>query len=212
MTGPVDGHQDEAATPATPVGLPMVPYEEWAAARRQDAPETERAVVRAEVSPAARTTAMAVAAAHALPFGAAVWITAAMTAGTARDHFVRSWAYAANPPMPPPYLLWLMAVGCTCWTVCTVAELLYARKLADHYPPRGPWARLPTSPAVRLARRATASLDRTMGVGGGCLGLLALAILGPTIVIVWSVATAAAAPLWVLLVGGATLVHLTSVI
>jgi hypothetical protein len=184
---------------------PMVPFAEWAA---RQAP----AEAREDARRSGRAAAMGCAAAHAIPFGLAVWITGAMTAATARTHFTDSWAGSANAPTPPPYLLWLLAIGFTCWGACTVAELVHAAKLGDDYPPRGPWARLPVSPALRIVHRVGAGLDRKLGAGGGCLGLVALAVLGPAVVLIWSVFTAAAAPLWVLVAGFATLVHLTTVI
>jgi hypothetical protein len=204
-----DGRRDEA--PADPPS--MVPFTEWSA--RQAAPAEARqddaAAGRDAACQAGRATGMACAAAHALPFGLAVWITGATTASSARNHFVQQWAASANPRTPPPYGWWLLAIGGVCWLVCTVAELVYAHRLGGGYPARGPWARLPVSPVLSGVRRATAGLDRKLGAGGGCLGLLALAVLGPAVVLTWSVFTAYAAPLWVVLVGAAALVHLATV-
>lgn len=190
---------------------PMVPFSEWSA-RQQQPPADEPEDDREGAQPDGRATAMGCAAAWSLPPGLLMLVSASVTAGAARSHFVSGWAYSAVPPQPPPYLTWFLLIGGGCWAVCTVAELVHAYRLAGDYPARGPWARLPAAPLVRAMRRAGSGVDRRLSRGGGCLGILALVTLGPLLVIAWSTATAAAAPLWVLAVGAATLVHLTSLV
>ncbi|MCO6011727.1 hypothetical protein NE236_42955 [Actinoallomurus purpureus] len=190
---------------------PMVPFDEWAATQDQAAPVDEPAAAQVPRS-SGRTTAMACAAAWAILPGLVMLISAAMTASSARTHYLQAHAADVGPIQAPPYLLWLLTIGVTCLAVCTVAELAHAAKLGKEYPPLGPWARIPAAPALRVVRRAFAGLDRKLGAGGGCLGVIALAVLGPAFVLTWWAVTAAAAPLWVLAVGAATLAHLTTVI
>lgn len=199
------GEDDDG--PAGPAGPPMVPYAEWAA--QQPAPR-ECLAPAADADRSGRTTALACAAAWSLPPALALWVSGAWAAGTAHDHFVQSWAGSAAAPTPPPYGLWLLLIGGACWTMCTAAELLHAYRAGGDYPPRGPWARLAASPVLRVLRWLPARLDRKLG--GGCLGVVALVLLGPLIVITWGAVTGAAAPLWVIAVGLATIAHLTTVI
>ena len=203
----MSSHDQPANGPA-----PMEPYEEWTARQADPTDRDAEPQAKEDDAGAGRRTAMVTAAAHALPWGVVMWVSAASAAGTARAHYAAGWAYTSAPPTPPPYLAWLLAIGGTCWTVCTAAELRYAHRAAGAYPPRGPWARLPASPALRILRWLPVRLDRRLGSGGGCLGLLGVAVLGPVVVLAWSTVSAAAGPLWVLAVGTATLVHLTTAI
>jgi hypothetical protein len=165
---------------------------------------------------AGRGTAMARAAGWSMPFAVVMLVSAYVVAGIARSHYIGSAvgtsAYSTDPHPPPPYLLWLLLPGAVCWAACALAEVLLARTLAGDYPLLGPWAWIPESTLPRTARRAVGGIDRKLGnVGGGCLGVAALAIAGPLVVIGWSVFTAAAVALWVLAVLGVTLVHLLTV-
>jgi hypothetical protein len=158
---------------------------------------------------------MARAAGWSIPFAVVMLGSAYVVAGTARSHYIGSavgtFGYSTDPHPPPPYLLWLLLPGAGCWAACALAEVLLARTLAGDYPLLGPWAWVPGSTLPRTARRAVGGIDRKLGNGGGCLGVVALAIAGPLVVIGWSVFTAAAVALWVLAVLGAILVHLLTV-
>jgi hypothetical protein len=60
-------------------------------------------------------------------------------------------------------------------------------------------------------RHAVGGIDRRLGSGGGgCLAVAAFAVIGPLIVITWSVFTAGAVVLWLLCLLAATAVHLLS--
>jgi nitrate/nitrite transporter NarK len=58
-------------------------------------------------------------------------------------------------------------------------------------------------------RRGAGGLDRRLGnAGGGCLAVAAFALVGPLVVISWSVFTNSATVLWLLCLLAATAVHL----
>jgi hypothetical protein len=192
----------------------MVPFAEWTAVQPPPADERndQTAAARDAVRRDGRMTAMVLAAAHALPFVLVMYLSAGMAANSATTHSAASWTYATTPPQPPPYLTWLLAIGITCWAVCTLAELVHAGRLAGDYSPRGPWARITASPILRIVRRTTGRMDRRISAGGGCLGVLALAVLGPAVVLTWSALAAYAAPVWVLAVGAAAVWHLSTLI
>ena len=150
---------------------PMEPYEEWTV---RQADPTGRDAERQDddaLRRAGRRTAMVTAAAHALPWGVVMWVSATSAAGTARAHYAAGWAYTSAPPTPPPYLPWLLTIGGTCWTVCTACR-------AALRPPRR--RRLPSARALGAATGLPRAADppvaartpRSPCSGGGCLGLL----------------------------------------
>ncbi|MEV5710268.1 hypothetical protein [Actinoallomurus sp. NPDC052274] len=184
---------------------------------RREAPELawpQREALRI----AGRRTAVIRAAGWSVPFLIVMLVLGRVVAGIARSHYI-DWAvknavggYSGEPHPPPPYLLWLLVVGGSCWVICAVAEVLLARTLAGDYPSFGPWARLPRSTLPQTVRRAAGSVDRRLGnTGGGCLAIAALAIAGPLVVLVWSFFTAEAVAVWVIAVLGATIAHLLTV-
>jgi hypothetical protein len=158
------------------------------------------------------------AAGWSVPFLIVMLVTGHVVAGIARSRYVESAlknaasGYSGESHPPPPYLLWLLLFGGSCWVVCAVAEVLLARALAGDYPPLGPWAWVPGSTLPHTVRRAAGSVDRKLGnAGGGCLVVAALAVAGPLIVLVWSFLTTMAVALWGLAVLGVTVTRLLAV-
>jgi hypothetical protein len=135
-----------------------------------------------------------------------------MVAGVARTHYInkaiQGGALTTEPHPPPAYGWYAVLPGLACWAACAVAELLLARRLAGAYPALGPLARVRSSSIFRRARGALSGLDRRLSGAGGCAALIAVAVVGPLVVLVWMVATAAAVPLWVALLLGFTAVYL----
>jgi hypothetical protein len=167
---------------------------------------------------AGRRAAVTRAAAWSVPFLIVMLVLGRVVAGIARSHYI-DWAlknavggYSGEPHPPPPYLLWLLVIGGSCWAICAVAEVLLARTLAGDYPSFGPWAWLPRSALPQTVRRAAGNVDRRLGnTGGGCLAIAALAIAGPLVVLAWSFFTAEAVAVWVIAVLSATIAHLLTV-
>ena len=90
--------------------------------------------------------------------------------------------------------------------------MLLARTFAGRYPKLGPWAWVPGSDFPQAIRSVVTGVDRKLGnVGGGCLAVVALALVGPIVVIGWSMFTAWAITLWILALLAVTVVHLLTV-
>jgi hypothetical protein len=166
---------------------------------------------------AERRAAMTRAAGWSVPFAVVMLLSAYVVAGIARSRYIESelgvaGGYSPVPHPPPPYLLWLLLAGTACWAACGAAEVLLARALAGDYPKLGPWAWVPESTFPQTVRGVLGGIDRKLGnAGGGCLAVVVLALVGPVVVIGWSMTTAWAVPLWVLALLGATAVHLLTV-
>lgn len=201
---------------AAPPG--MVPFNEWVGGQEHHGGEHDagRGQHESEVDRlAGRRTAMLCAATWSAPFLLAVLIGADFAAGTARTHYINQaiagGALTTEPHPPPPYGWYAVVPALMCWAASAVAELLLARRLAGAYPALGPWAWLRSSTLPQRARRALSGLDRRLTGASGCAALIGLAVAGPLFILGWMFATAAALPLWLLVVLAFTAAHLLSV-
>jgi hypothetical protein len=197
----------------------VVPFGQWVGTPEHHGGEHEqatgpRSAIDVAERVAGRRTAMLCAGGWSIPFLLPVLISADLVAGVARTHYVNEAITGGAAPgyhPPPSYGWYAVGSGLACWAVCAIAELLLARRLAGAYPALGPWAWLRSSSLPRRARRALSGLDRRLTGAGGCAGLIALAAAGPLFVLGWMFATAAAVPLWLLLLLALTAAHLLSV-
>ena len=126
------------------------------------------------------------------------------------DHAIAGSALFTQPHNQSPYG-WYAAPAIVCWMICTVAELLLARRLAGSYAPNGLWTWMRTSGVTQTARRALAGFDRKLTSSGGFAAPFTMAAGGLLFVICGTLTAAAPLVPWLFAVFASSVAYLFSV-